>query len=254
MPDFTKPPVEPPQEYRSHSIASGPAGKPAGWAVSVISALMRFAFHLLYYPFAFTYDAVAWIVSAGEWADWRRCVIPYLPPGRVLDIAHGTGTLSLDMAERGYAVTGIDLSPAMGKIARAKILRRRKPGSGSGSNQELVQADVSRLPFKPESFAAATATFPADFMFLRSTFQAVQRVLRPGGIWIILPTAFPEWFAKRWLPDKELLSSSAVWSKLIRNMEECGFRVRTEIVRRPRSRVLLILAEKESTKIHEEKT
>jgi ubiquinone/menaquinone biosynthesis C-methylase UbiE len=254
MPDSSDPIVEPPQENRNDSVAPGLAGKPGRWAASVINALMRFAFHLLYYPFAFTYDAVAWIVSAGEWADWRRCVIPYLPPGRVLEIAHGTGTLSLDMAERGYAVTGIDLSPAMGKIARAKIRRRRKPASGSGGDPELVQADVNRLPFKPETFAAATATFPADFMFLRSTFRSVHRVLRPGGIWIILPTAFPEWFAKRWLPDQELISSSAVWNSLIRNMEECGFRVRMEIVRRPRSRVLLILAEKESTKTHEVKT
>ena len=60
----------------------------------------------------------------------------------------------------------------------------------------------------------------------------------------MVPTAFPEWFAKRWLPDEELLSSSAVWRSTIRNMEACGFRVRMEIVRRPRSRVLLILAEK----------
>ncbi len=254
MPDSPDPPVEPPQEYRNDSIAPSLAVKPAGWAASVISALMRFAFHLLYYPFAFTYDAVAWIVSAGEWADWRRCVIPYLPPGRVLEIAHGTGTFALDMVERGYAVTGIDLSPAMGKIARAKIRRRRKPAAGFVSNPELVRADVSMLPFKPDSFTAATATFPADFIFQRSTFREVHRALVSGGIWIMVPTAFPEWFAKRWLPDEELLSSSAVWRATIRNMEECGFRVRMEIVRRPRSRVLLILAEKESTKIHEEKT
>ncbi len=73
------------------------------WAgATAFSGLMRFAFQLLYYPFSFTYDAVAWIVSAGEWADWRRCVLPYLRPGRVLDLAHGTGTLALDMAERGF--------------------------------------------------------------------------------------------------------------------------------------------------------
>jgi ubiquinone/menaquinone biosynthesis C-methylase UbiE len=235
-------------------VGFSPGGRIGRWAALALAALLRGAFHLLYHPLAFSYDLVAWIVSAGEWADWRRCVIPYLPPGRVLEIAHGTGTLSLDMAERGYAITGIDLSPAMGKIARAKIRRRRKPALGSASDPELVQADVSLLPFKMESFSAATATFPADFMFLRSAFRAVHRVLRPGGIWILLPTAFPEWFAKRLLPDRELISSSTVWSSLIRNMEECGFRVRMEIVRRPRSRVLLILAEKESTKIHEGKT
>jgi hypothetical protein len=41
------------------------------------------------------------------------------------------------------------------------------------------------------------------------------------------------------------MTSGGIWRALIRNMEECGFRVRMEIVRRPRSRVLLILAEKQ---------
>ncbi len=250
MPDPADPSAEPIQGSRDDSAAPGQAGKPGGWAESALNALMRFVFHLLYYPFAFAYDAVAWFVSAGEWADWRRCVIPYLPPGRVLEIAHGTGTLSLDMAERGHPVIGIDLSPAMGKIARAKIRRRTE----SACNPGLVQADVGRLPFQTGSFAAATATFPADFIFQRSTFREIHRALGAGGKWIVVPTAFPEWFAKRWLPDEELLSSSAVWRSTIRNMEECGFRVRMEIVRRPRSRVLLILAEKISTKSHEVKT
>jgi ubiquinone/menaquinone biosynthesis C-methylase UbiE len=242
MPD----PAGPSPEFNIERVASGFAGKISAWLASALTALLRFAFHLLYHQLAFSYDAVAWIVSAGEWAGWRRCVIPHLPPGRVLEIAHGTGTLSLDLAARGYSVSGIDLSPAMGKIARAKIRRRRASAADIGSAGEpgLVQADVQRLPFPSDTFAAATATFPADFLFQRSTFHAVHRALRPGGIWVIVPTAFPEWFAKRWLPDEGTISSGAIWRPLIRNMEECGFRVRMEIVRRPRSRVVLILAEK----------
>ena len=165
------------------STAPGLAGKIGRWVASALTALLRFAFHLLYHQLAFTYDAVAWIVSAGEWADWRRCVIPYLPPGRVLEIAHGTGTLSLDMAERGYPVTGIDLSPAMGKIARAKIRRRRQAGFRirSPAIRNWFRRTSAVFHFKPESFAAATATFPADFIFHRSTFREVHRVLESGG-------------------------------------------------------------------------
>ncbi len=252
MPDAPQPPIDPVPEIDPEFGAAGFPGEKPPATVRLVSALLRFAFHLLYHPLAFTYDLVAWIVSAGEWADWRRCVIPFLPPGRVLEIAHGTGTLSLDMAERGHAVTGFDLSRAMGKIARGKIRRRRKTGAPSGSADEpaLVQADVNRLPFQAGSFAAATATFPADFIFQRSTFREVHRMLESGGLWIMVPTAFPEWFAKRWLPDEEPLTSSMVWCSTSRKMEDCGFRVGMEIVRRPRSRVLLILAEKldDSTK------
>jgi SAM-dependent methyltransferase len=132
MPDPAKPPIDPSPEFQIEPVAPGLAGKISAWAASALTALLRFAFHLLYHQLAFSYDAVAWIVSAGEWAEWRRSVIPYLPPGRVLEIAHGTGTLSLDMAARGHSVTGIDLSPAMGKIARAKILRRRRSAADLG--------------------------------------------------------------------------------------------------------------------------
>jgi ubiquinone/menaquinone biosynthesis C-methylase UbiE len=247
MPDPTGRPIDSLQEFPPDSAPPGCTGKIRTLAASAFTTLLRFAFHLLYHQLAFTYDAVAWIVSAGEWADWRRCVIPYLPPGRVLEIAHGTGTLSQDMAERGHSVTGIDLSPEMGKIALGKIRRRRKNSAkiGSIAGPALVRADAQRLPFQAGSFAAATATFPADFLFQPPTFRAVHRALCPGGVWIILPTAFPEGFARRWLPDEKTLSSGGLWVALFRQMEDCGFRVRMEILRRPRSRVLIILAEKQ---------
>jgi ubiquinone/menaquinone biosynthesis C-methylase UbiE len=225
-------------------------------AALMLSAVFRFAFHLLYYPLAFTYDAVAWIVSAGEWADWRRCVIPYLLPGPVLEIAHGTGTLSLDITDRGYAVTAVDLSPAMGRIARRKkrrwLSRRRSGGLAHAAVQSgraaegpsLIRADVRRLPFPGGYFASATATFPADFLFEQETFREVHRALSPGGRWIIVPVAFPEWFAKRWAADDDSAALRKSWQAILRRMEKAGFSARLEIVRRPRSRVLLILAEK----------
>src|SRR5512137_2598588 len=98
MPDPRPSPPGAPAPQRS-----GIGGRLLSAASVLLTAFFRFAFYLLYHPLAFTYDAVAWIVSAGEWADWRRCVIPHLPPGPLLEIAHGTGTLSLDLTDRGYA-------------------------------------------------------------------------------------------------------------------------------------------------------
>jgi ubiquinone/menaquinone biosynthesis C-methylase UbiE len=238
----------PEKEIRPDPDPVGAAGPIPRAAASAVSALLRSAFHLLYHQFAFAYDAVAWIVSAGEWAEWRRSVVPYLVPGPLLEIAHGTGTLSLDLADRGYMVTAIDLSPAMGKIARGKIRRlRRRIGAApdrSAHEPRLVRADVTRLPFPPGRFASAVATFPAEFIFQPQTLREAFRVLHPAGRWIILPTAFPEWFAKRWLPEDSRLASGGMLRSWFSKLEECGFRVRTEIVHRPRSRVLLILAEK----------
>jgi ubiquinone/menaquinone biosynthesis C-methylase UbiE len=250
------PDPHPPSTAPLSRIRPGLPGRLLAAAAFLLAAVFRFAFHLLYYPLAFTYDAVAWIVSAGEWADWRRCAIPHLLPGPVLEIAHGTGTLSLDMSERGYAVTAVDLSPAMGRIAGGKKRRwlsRRRPGDSShtaarmsraAEGPSLVRADVLHLPFSGGYFASATATFPADFLFQRETFREVHRVLRPGGRWIIVPTAFPEWFAKRWMPDDDALAVRKAWQTILRGMEEAGFSARVEIVRRTRSRVVIILADK----------
>ena len=50
---------------------------------------------------------------------WRALLLGLLPsaPARIADLGCGTGTLSLLLAEAGYAVDGVDFSPEM--IARA---------------------------------------------------------------------------------------------------------------------------------------
>ncbi|WP_427923411.1 class I SAM-dependent methyltransferase [Streptomyces sp. cg40] len=57
------------------------------------------------------------------WADRLRGWLP-AGPADVLDLGCGTGTLSLLAAEQGHRVTGVDLSPAMIGLARAKLAGR----------------------------------------------------------------------------------------------------------------------------------
>jgi ubiquinone/menaquinone biosynthesis C-methylase UbiE len=245
MPKPSFPTVEIYSDLRGGPPRSGIRARLIWAAAHVFTALLRLAFHLLYYPLAFTYDAVAWVVSAGEWAEWRRCVIPHLPPGRVLEMAHGTGTLALEMADRGFAVAAVDLSPAMGKIASGK---KRARGAASASmpspDPALVRADVRQLPFPNGFFSSAVSTFPAEFIFQPRTLREVRRILEPGGLWIILPTAYPEWIASRLLPVDRRDPSLDPLAGFARHLEAEGFSVSTEIVRRPHSRVMLILAEK----------
>ena len=55
-------------------------------------------------------------------AAWRELLLAHLPgaPARVADLGCGTGTLSVLLAEEGYAVDGLDLSPEMVARARTK--------------------------------------------------------------------------------------------------------------------------------------
>ena len=53
---------------------------------------------------------------------WRTLLLEHLPPApaRVADLGCGTGTLSVLLAEAGYDVAGVDLSPEMVVRAKAK--------------------------------------------------------------------------------------------------------------------------------------
>ena len=146
--------------------------------------LIKFGFYLLYNQLAFTYDLVAWLVSFGQWANWRRTSLQYLQPGPVLELAFGTGGLYADMKKAGLEVVGIDLSPYMARLTQGRL--RRKALSG-----QLLQARAQSLPFPDASFANAVATFPTKYIFDPLTLSEVHRVLagqpaRPAYLIIVM--------------------------------------------------------------------
>ncbi|MDX1994811.1 MAG: class I SAM-dependent methyltransferase [bacterium] len=145
--------------------------------------LVRFGFRLLYNELAFTYDTVSKVVSLGAWRCWQRSGIKYLNAQRsdlILELAHGTGDLQIDLKAAGYRTVGYDLSPAMGKIARRKLAKNRL-------SADLVRGMAQRLPFSTASFKAVISTFPTDFIFAGDTLQEAHRVLLPGGVFVIVP-------------------------------------------------------------------
>ncbi len=58
---------------------------------------------------------------------WRELLTSFLPapPARVADLGSGTGTLSLLLADEGHTVDGVDVSPEMVRLARAKAGDRK---------------------------------------------------------------------------------------------------------------------------------
>ena len=145
---------------------------------------LRLFFRLLYGPFAWAYDAIAWVVSRGKWTAWGAAVLPLIPGGPVLELAHGPGHLLVSMARRGLRPVGLDLSPQMGGLARRRLRR-------AGFPPRLVRARAQRLPFSDGAFRAVVATFPAEFILDPATAREAARVLAPGGTAIIVPVAVP---------------------------------------------------------------
>ncbi len=144
--------------------------------------LVRFGFRLLYNEMAFTYDTVSWIVSLGQWRDWQRVALAHLntPPGAtILELAHGTGSFEIDLRCAGYRTAALDLSPAMGHLARHNIRRW-------GYRAPLVRARAQALPFPDQHFPAAVSTFPTEFIVDPATLREVHRVLKPGGRLVVV--------------------------------------------------------------------
>lgn len=151
----------------------------------MLNRIRRFGFRLLYNECAFTYDVVSRAVSLGRWRSWQRCVMQFLPEpkaGVVLELAHGTGELQVELTNGGYRTAGLDLSRAMGRLAHRKLTKQ-------GIGAALIQGEAARLPVMSNSIAALVSTFPTSFIFHPKTLSEIERVLKPDGQAVIVLSA-----------------------------------------------------------------
>ncbi len=145
--------------------------------------VVQFGFRLLYHEMAFTYDTVSRFVSLGDWHTWQLSVFEFLPApsetGILLELAHGTGNLQADLANRGYASVAMDLSAQMGKITQKKLSRQH-------IYPKLIRASGMALPFADHQFLYSVCTFPTAFIFDPKTLTELNRVMKPNGQVIIV--------------------------------------------------------------------
>jgi ubiquinone/menaquinone biosynthesis C-methylase UbiE len=208
--------------------------------------LLLFVFSLLYNQLAWSYDLVSWTVSAGQWRSWQRAALPYLRGRLVLEIGHGTGNLLLDLISLGFQPVGLDLSPAMGRMASRKLKRRL---GLSELPVPLVRGRVEALPFAAESFPSLLSTFPAEFFVQPQVIAEYYRVLQPGGVLVCIPAAqitgpafFDRWAAALFRATGQ--AGGGWFERVVALYTAAGFRARLELVRLPRSQVFVIIAER----------
>src|SRR5256885_1368667 len=98
--------------------------------------------------------------------------------GRILDVACGAGRHAIELAKRGYRVTGLDLSSPL--LAEARRAARQ-----AGVKATFVQGDMRRLRYR-NAFDAAISMFTSFGYFDRpeedrEVLRGIGRALRPRG-------------------------------------------------------------------------
>ena len=119
--------------------------------------------------------------------------------GLVVDLGCGSGRLALALGNAGYDVLGVDLSPAMTRMARKRAPKARFE-TGSLLSAKLPACDavtaigeIVNYRFDPKHSRAA----------LTALFRRVHKALRPGGLFVFdvagpdrVPADVPEQYSK----------------------------------------------------------
>lgn len=146
------------------------------------------------------YDAWAWLYDRTLGPQYQRSkmeflnrvLLSHLPAGaRVLDLCCGTGQMIVPMAERGFAVTGIDMSADMLRHAAINV-----------PQAELMQGDAREFqlaaPVAGVACASASLNHIPNIDDLERVFRSVHAALDEGGIFVF-DINHPAQMTRHWL-------------------------------------------------------
>lgn len=131
------------------------------------------------------------------------------PGARILDLCCGFGRHSIELARRGFRVTGIDLSPDLLRHAREDAVRE-------GLEIQWIQVDMRDIPQLDEMCDAAVMIFSSYGVLENDdeeaqVARAIGRALKPHARFLIdtvnREVMLQHWMARRWMerPDGTLI-------------------------------------------------
>ncbi len=141
----------------------------------------------MYERFADIYDEFMQDASYPEWADyiealWERYSAGAKKPGLVLDLACGTGSLTAELAGRGYEMIAVDASASMLERAREKIAQ------ASGQIPLCLQQDMREFELFGTVDSVLCTCDSLNYLTeeeeLSAVFRLVENYLEPHGLFI----------------------------------------------------------------------
>ena len=117
---------------------------------------------------------------------------------RVLEVAAGTGLVTLELARSAREVVATDYADAMVATLTARIQQ------AGLSNVHAEQADLYALPFEPATFDAVVAANVLHLVpDLPGAIASLRRVLKPAGS-LVVPTFCHDETALSWVVSRAL--------------------------------------------------
>ncbi len=136
-----------------------------------------------YEKFAYAYDRMMRNVNYPRWARYTEALFDKhdCKPRRILDVACGTGALTVLLAAKGYQMTGVDRATGMLHIAQEKA-------ETLDVHIDFHQGDMLNFQIN-QQFDAILCTYDSinyalDEDELSSVFQRVSEHLEPDGLFI----------------------------------------------------------------------
>jgi SAM-dependent methyltransferase len=161
------------------------------------------------------YDRFASIYQRGPYLRFSQSLAESLLPNYLadlafvpsnhLDVACGEGSLAVAMAEKGYRVTGVDASPQMIALARARAAEAK-------TAVDFRVEDMRSLPYNCE-FDLVTCFFDSlNYLLtvkgLQEAFQNAYQALTPGGYYIFdMNTVYG--LAVDWMRERTYIQNEA---------------------------------------------
>ena len=136
----------------------------------------------LFATIADRYDLITVVLSFGLDQRWKRRLVNLAAPrpgDRALDLATGTGDIAFAMDTRCRRVVGLDVTPRMIELAKAKAGMTAPRASPL---PVFLVGDMVALPFPDASFDLVTTGYGLrNVPDLPAAIDEIRRVLKPGG-------------------------------------------------------------------------
>lgn len=176
----------------------------------------------VFHSVAAKYDIMNDLMSLGIHRLWKRITIEssgVRANHRVLDIAGGTGDLTMQFSKRvgpnGQVILA-DINASMLNVGRDRLMDR-----GYGQNIQFVQANAECLPFPDNYFNCISIAFGLRNVTDKDkALRSMARVLKPGGRLLVLEFSKPTNSLLSEVYDKYSFTALPAMGKLITNDSE----------------------------------